>query len=66
MGGTKRVACRSGSRETGGQRPRELPDQIVCEARGSARGTSGASRMAPPSMGLAGAVFSSAGSRDYY
>lgn len=39
--GSERVACRGGSRETEGQRPQGLPDQIVCEARGSARGTSG-------------------------
>lgn len=64
--GSERVACRGGSRETEGQRPRGLPDPIVCEARGSARGTSGASRIAPLSMGPAGAVFSSADSRDYY
>lgn len=64
--GTERVACRGGSRETEGQRTQELRDQIVCEARGSARGTSGASRIAPLSMGPAGAVFSFAGSRDYY
>lgn len=50
----------------GDERPRKLPDQIVCEDRGSARGTFGASRIAPLSMGPAGAVFSSAGSRDYY
>lgn len=53
-------------RGVGDERPRTLPDQIVCEARGSARGTFGASRIAPLSMGPAGAVFSSAGSRDYY
>lgn len=53
-------------RGVGDERPRKLPDQIVCEARGSARGTFGASRIAPLSMGPAGAVFSSAGSRDYY
>lgn len=53
-------------RGVGDERPRKLPDQIVCEARGSARGTLGASRIAPLSMGPAGAVFSSAGSRDYY
>lgn len=64
--GIERVACRGGSRETGGQRPQELRDQIVCEARGSAHGTFGASRIAPLSMGPAGAVFSSAESRDYY
>lgn len=63
---SERVACRGGSRETEGQRPQGLPDQIVSEARGSARGTSGGSRIAPLSMGPAGAVFSSAGSRDYY
>lgn len=60
------MACRGGSRETEGQRPRGLPDQIVCEARGSARGSRGAQRIAPLAMGPAGAVFSSAGSRDYY
>lgn len=59
---SRRMACRDGSRETEGQRPRGLPDQIVCEARGSARDTSGASRIAPLPMGPAGAVFSSAGS----
>lgn len=53
-------------RGVGDEWPRKLPDQIVCEARGSARGTFGASRIAPLSMGPAGAVFSSAGSRDYY
>lgn len=60
--GSRRVACRDGSRETEGQRLRGLPDQIVCEARGSARDTSGASLIAPLPMGPAGAVFSSAGS----
>lgn len=39
------MACGGGSRETEGQRPQELRDQIVCEARGSARGTFGASRL---------------------
>lgn len=60
--GAWRADCRDGSRETEGQRPRGLPDQIVCEARGSARDTSGASLIAPLRMGPAGAVFSSAGS----
>lgn len=32
-------------RGVGDERPRKLPDQIVCEARGSARGTFGASRI---------------------
>lgn len=64
--GTERVAFRGRSRETEGQRPEELPDQIVCEACGSARGTSRASRMESLSMGPGGAVFSSTGSRDYY
>lgn len=58
-------------RDRGGRRPQELRDQIVSEARGSARGTSGAlahraSLSLSPSTGPAGAVFSSTGSRDYY
>lgn len=50
--------------------PRGLPDQIVCEARGSARGLRRLGLRSPSRlslrMGPAGAVFSSAGSRDYY
>lgn len=71
IGDGERKVCRAWSRETGGvwgerRQAQELRDQILCEAAGSARGTSGASRIMPPSMGPAGTVFSSAGSRDYY
>lgn len=60
--GAWRADRRDGSRETEGRRLRGLPDQIVCDARGSARDTSGASLSAPLRTGPAGAVFSSAGS----
>lgn len=75
--GTERVACRSGSRETGAGAGRwagvgEDSGRKSCVIRlfvklaGQLVAPPGPSRIAPLSMGPAGAVFSSAGSRDYY